>query len=130
MQARDGPEMKEPVENSGSKLPEFSAAEAPPFVTRHETPVSRSELMPKRTKSPTRTQAKKPPCAPGFFWRSHGAGWDLRRDTYVTSHDGVRKRKQPFIAHLSKTAFAEMKRRHRGAALERAILDWISSHDK
>jgi len=77
-----------------------------------------------------RKPTKKPPCAPGYFWRTHGAGWDLRRDLYVTSHDGERKRRQPYIAHMSREALRELKRQHRGAALERAILDWINSHDK
>jgi hypothetical protein len=34
------------------------------------------------------------------------------------------------VAHLSKTAFGELKRRHRGAALERAIAAWIEEHDR
>ena len=119
MQARDGPEIIRLI-----------APESAPLVTRHETPVSRSELMPKPVKKPLRKHAKKPPCAPGYFWRSHGAGWDLRKDLYVTSHDGVRKRKQPFVAHMGAEAFRELKRRHKGAALERAITEWISDHDQ
>jgi len=111
MQARDGPESM-------------------PLVTRHETDVKPLELMPKRAKKPAGKTAKKPPCSPGYFWRRHGAGWDLRRDTYVTSHDGVRKRKQPFVAHMGAETFRELKRRHRGAALERAIAQWIAEHDK
>jgi hypothetical protein len=86
--------------------------------------------MPKRMKTPTRKPTKKPPCAPGYFWRTHGAGWDLRRDLYVTSHDGVRKRKQPYVAHLSREAFRELKRQHKGAALERAIAEWIAEHGR
>jgi hypothetical protein len=115
MMARDGPEMM---------------ANPVPLVTCHETPVSRSELMPKRVKKPTQKQAKKPLCAPGYFWRRHGAGWDLRRDIYVTSHDGVKKRKQPYVAHMSREAVRELKRQHRGAALERAIAQWIAEHDR
>ena len=99
-------------------------------VTSHETAVSRSELMPKRVKKPAQKQAKKPPCAPGYFWRHHGAGWDLRRDIYVTSHDGERKRRQPYVAHMSQEAFRELKRRHKGAALERAVAEWIEAHDR
>jgi hypothetical protein len=81
-------------------------------------------------KKPTQKQAKKPPCAPGYFWRRHGVGWDLRRDIYVTSHDGVKKRKQPYVAHMSQEAFRELKRQHKGAALERAIQGWIAEHDR
>jgi hypothetical protein len=32
-----------------------------------------------------------------------------RKDLYVTSNDGVRKRKQPYVAHLSREAFRELK---------------------
>ena len=95
-------------------------------VTRNKEPVKHSKLMGK----PKQKRTAKPVASPGYHFRQHGAGWDLRRDTYVTSHDGVRKRKQPFVAHLSKSAFGELKRKHRGAALERAIAQWISDHDQ
>jgi hypothetical protein len=36
----------------------------------------------------------------------------------------------PYVAHLSKSAFQEMKRRHRGAALEKAIAQWVADHDR
>jgi len=84
----------------------------------------------KRIRKPSQKQTKKLPCSPGFFWRRHGAGWDLRRNIYVTSHDGVKKRKQPYVAHLGREEFAEMKKRHKGAALERAIAEWIEEHDR
>lgn len=92
-------------------------------VTSHERPA-------KRVKKPSGKAAKKPPSTPGFFFRKNGAGWDLRRDIYVTSHDGIKKRKQPYVAHLSREAYAEMKKRHKGAALERAIAEWIAEHDR
>jgi hypothetical protein len=34
------------------------------------------------------------------------------------------------IAHMSREAFAELKRAHKGAALERAIAQWIAEHDR
>src|SRR5262245_40144455 len=106
MQARDGPE-------------------SVPLVTSHEMPVSRTELMPKRARKPSQKAAKKPPKPAGFFWRKNGAGWDLRRDTYVTSNGGERKRKQPFVAHMGAETFRELKRQHKGSGLERAIQAWI-----
>lgn len=115
MRSRDAPE---------------SAPLIAPIVTSHETPVSRSELMPKRVKKPVAKTAKKPPKPPGYFWRRHGSGFDLRRDFYVTSHDGVKVRKQPYVAHMSAETFRGLKRRHRGAALERAIAQWIAEHDR
>jgi hypothetical protein len=84
-----------------------------------------------RTRKPSQKAAKKPPASSGFFFRKNGAGWDLRRDTYVTSHDGEKKRKQPYVAHMSREAFGELKKANKSpAALERAIADWIRSHDK
>jgi hypothetical protein len=78
---------------------------------------------------PAQKRTAKPGAVTGYHWRKNGAGWDLRKDLYVTSN-GERKRKQPYVAHLSREAFRELKRQHKGAALERAIAEWISSHDK
>jgi hypothetical protein len=41
-----------------------------------------------------------------------------------------KQRKRPYLGHLSKTAFGELKRKHKGAALERAIAEWIAEHDR
>src|SRR6266545_35134 len=64
--------------------------------------------MPKVVKKPTQKRAAKPPTVTGYHWRRHAAGWDLRKDVYVTSHDGERKRKQPYLAHMSREAFNEL----------------------
>ncbi len=119
MQARDGPEIQS-----------HDATVSVPVVTRNESPVSRSELMPKRTRRPTQKKAAKPVTVPGYSWRKNGAGWDLRKDVYVTSNNGEKKRKQVYVAHLSQEAFRELKRQNKGAALERAIQGWIEEHDK
>jgi hypothetical protein len=102
----------------------------PPLLVTKEPSVTSHGGTEKRAKMPAQKLGKKPPTVTGYHWRAHGAGWDLRKDVYVTSHDGERKRKQPYVAHLSREAFAEMKRRHRGAALEKAIADWIRDHDR
>jgi hypothetical protein len=39
-------------------------------------------------------------------------------------------RRLPYVANLSKSAFGELNRKHRGAALERAIESWIHEHDR
>lgn len=130
-QASNPPPVRGPdVQASTPKTVQTSAPKTARPVTRHEPPVKSSKLMAKRVKKPSRKTARKPPKSPGFFWRKNGAGWDLRRDLYVTSNDGVRKRKQPYVAHLSKEAFGGLKRKHKGAALERAIAEWIADHDK
>ena len=118
------------MQTSASKTVQTSALKKARSVTRHEPPVKRSELMARWTRKPSQKAAKKPPKASGFFWRKNGAGWDLRRDIYVTSNDGVRKRKRPYVAHVSAEAFRELKRQHKGAALARAIADWIADHDR
>lgn len=84
----------------------------------------------KRTRKPPSQKAKKPPKTDGYFWRKDGAGWELRKDIYVTGNNGEKKRKQPYVAHMSQEAFRELKRQHRGAALDRAIADWIAEHDR
>jgi hypothetical protein len=81
-------------------------------------------------RKPGQKRSVKPAAVTGYHWRKNGAGWDLRKDVYVTSNEGVRKRRQPFVAHPSKSAFGEMKRHHRGAALEKAIVEWIEDHDR
>jgi hypothetical protein len=60
----------------------------------------------------------------------NGTGWELRKSVYVETDTGIRKRRLPYVAHLSKSASWELKRQHRGAALERAIAQWIEEHDK
>jgi len=34
------------------------------------------------------------------------------------------------MARLSKSAFKELKRRHKGASLEKEIAQWIADHDR
>jgi hypothetical protein len=46
------------------------------------------------------------------------------------SDTGIRKRRLPYVAHLSKSAFGELKRRNKGARLEKAISQWIADHDR
>jgi hypothetical protein len=109
-----------------------------PLVTSHEPEIKPLELMPKRatatggrrTPKPKTKAAKKPHQPTGYEWRREGAGWDLRKVVWVDTATGGRQRKRPYLGHLSKSAFAEMKRKHRGAALERAIAAWIADHDK
>jgi len=66
----------------------------------------------------------------GYTWRKDGAGWELRKSVYDVDDTGKRKRRLPYVAHLSKSAFQEIKRRNKGAALPSAIAQWIADHDK
>ena len=84
---------------------------------------------PKTIRMPGQKRIKKPPSVTGYHWRQEGAGFELRKAIYV-EESGIRKRKRPYVGHLSQTAFQEMKRQHKGAALERAIAQWIAEHDR
>lgn len=101
-------------------------------------PVSHSELMPKRstatggrrTPKPKGKATKKPYQPSGYEWVRAGAGFDLRKVVWVESATGGKQRKRPYLGHLSRSAFGELKRRHKGAALERAIAEWIRDRDR
>ncbi len=88
-----------------------------------------TEEKTKRVRMPVAKRVKKPPSVTGYHWRQEGAGWELRKAVYV-EENGVRRRKRPYVGHLSQTAFQELKKRHRGAALEKAIAQWIVDHDR
>ena len=94
------------------------------------TPKPSSVTGNKRVKKPAGKAAKKPPKSSGYFWRKDGAGWELRKDIYVTGNDGEKKRKQPYVSHLGREEFASLKRTHKGKSLDAAIADWIRSHDR
>jgi hypothetical protein len=66
----------------------------------------------------------------GYRSSQNGAGWDLRKVIWIESATSGKQRKRPYLGHLSKSAFGELKKRHKGAALERAIAEWIAEHDR
>jgi hypothetical protein len=84
----------------------------------------------KVTPKPKSRKSARPPAVSGYSWRKDGAGWQLRKSVYESDGTGTTKRRRPYVAHLSRSAFQEMKRQHRGAALERAIAAWIADHDR
>ena len=68
------------------------------------------------------TRNKPPRLGGGFFFRSNGAGWDLRRNVY----DGNGVRKQPHISHLSSSKWKEMCAQNRTpAGLKNALREWL-----
>ena len=103
-----------------------------PVVTRNSKKIkpstatgnSEKNKQRKAAPSPRHSRTKKPPTVTGYHWRNDGAGFELRKTVY----DGE-KRRQPYVAHLSKAAFAEMKTAHKGAALDDAIARWIAERD-
>src|SRR5262249_25237105 len=121
----------------GARLLSFLPSQNIQSVTRNNEPANPAKQRAKPAEKGSRKTARmpgqkrqaRPPSVTGYYWRKEGAGWDLRKAVYV-EENGVRKRKQPYVAHLSRTAFQDMKRRHKGAALERAIAQWIADHDR
>jgi len=110
----------------------------PSKPARNKAPVSRLIPTPKRatatggkrTPKPKGKATKKPHQPGGYEWRREGAGWDLRKVVWVETATGGKQRKRPYLGHLSKSAFGELKRKHKGTALERAIQEWIEEHDR
>jgi hypothetical protein len=90
----------------------------------------KSEAKPKRARVPKERRRARPPNVTGYTWRRDGSGFELRKTVYDVDDTGIKKRRLPYVAHLSKSAFGELKRKHRGAALERAIAEWIAEHGK
>jgi hypothetical protein len=62
--------------------------------------------------------------------RKDGAGWERRKSVYDMDDTGIRKRRLPYVAHLFRPAFAELKRHHRAPSLERVIAERIEDRDK
>ena len=142
MQTRASPElMQTPAQglaNSQHNMQPIYQPKPAPTDTRISAPAKRSkqkaksasEGKRKKPRLPKEKRRARPPKVTGYTWRKDGAGWELRKSVYVETDTGIRKRRLPYVAHLSKSAFQEMKRAHRGAALERAIAEWITDHDR
>jgi hypothetical protein len=107
-----------------------SALKTEPVGRRADMPASRSKPWVKPRTDTGIKRAKKPPKPDGYSWRRDGSGFELRKAVYVETDTGIKKRKLPYVGRLSKSAFAEMKRRHKGAKLEQAISDWIAAHGR
>lgn len=100
------------------------------IATRGSKPAKSLGLVVKQTPKPKTKTSKKPPTTSGYEWRKNGAGWDLRKVVYIESATSGKQRKRPYLGHLSKSAFADIKRANKGAALEKAIMQWIADHDR
>jgi hypothetical protein len=116
-------------QGSASSSEQKPAPKKAPVSRLISTPKAKTDTGIKRTRKPASSKAKKPPQPSGYTWRKAGAGWDLRKSVYDETDTGIRKRRLPYVAHLSKSAFGELKRKHRGATLERAIAAWIAERD-
>lgn len=89
-------------------------------------PATRNEERTRRAvRLPSSKREEKPPSPSGYHWRMNGSGFELRKTVYENG-----RRRQPYIAHLSKEAFREMKRRHKGKALSEALAEWIRAREE
>ena len=107
-----------------------SAPKKAPVSRLIPTAKAKADTGIKRTRTPPASKTKKPPKMDGYSWRRDGSGFELRKTVYDVSDTGIRKRRLPYVAHLSKSAFADMKKRHRGVALQKAIEAWVAEHDR
>ena len=74
-----------------------------------------------QTVAAPKAKKTKPPAVAGYVWRSDGEGWQLRQ--HVNEPNG--KRRQIYVAYLSKKAFRQMKKQHKSAhALADALTVW------
>ena len=123
MQARGAPVIE---------APRLVAVEpkAPVIATRGSKTIKSSRLAIKQSPKPKTGTGRKPPSTSGYEWRKNGAGWDLRKVIYIESATSGKQRKRPYLGHLSKSAFADMKKANKGAQFEKAIAQWIADHDK
>lgn len=103
-------------------------------VTRNSEGLNRREQRIKQPRTPKASPpagaSHKPPRIEGYFWRKDGAGWELRKSVYLYNPaTGNNERKQPYIAHLSREKFQEMKRAHKGKAIHSALQKWIDERE-
>ena len=94
-------------------------------VARKQTPQKDKSVARKQTSLP-KAQGTKPARVKGYCWRANGSGWECRR----TWTDDNGKRKQSYVAHLSREAFNKLRRKHRAPdALATALADWIAERE-
>jgi hypothetical protein len=138
MMARADPEMASLVRNGNPAesdqtivfSPVKSAPKKAPASRLISTPKPQSDTGIKRTRKPKGKRTAKPPKTDGYTWRKDGAGWELRKAVYDETDTGISKRRLPYLGHLSKSAFQDMRKRHKGKALDSAISRWIADHDR
>lgn len=130
MKARDAPELTPLLAPKQPQDVTISPSRGTGTTKAVKSSKLKAEAPAKKTRQPASRKGARPPNVAGYTWRKDGAGWQLRKSVYESDGTGTTKRKRPYVAHLSKSAFQEMKRLHRGAALNHAIAEWIKTHDK
>lgn len=80
-----------------------------------------------RVRKPRSFNEQRPPRLGNYFFRKKGAGWECLEECgyEVNTESGERRRRQPYVARLSREKWEELQARHSGAELEVALLYWI-----
>lgn len=68
----------------------------------------------------------------GFLFKRDGVGWECRHVVYVEElATGKRKRKKPYLSHLSRTNYEAMKKKNpTPETLTAALIDWAEVKKK
>ena len=123
--ARLGAVKEEDLQAAPKPAKPLITADSPALLTGKQTPENAPPVTRKQVGMPKAKNTAKPLSLTGYVWRSDGAGWELRK---LVNADG--KRKQPYVAHLSKTAYQQMKREHKGQALADALAQWVRERER
>lgn len=75
------------------------------------------------------TKTKPPRVRRGYYWQRDGVGFDLYKTIYV-EENSIRKRKRLYVAHLSKSAFEDLKRQSKKSTFKQAVIHWAAQHDR
>jgi hypothetical protein len=80
-----------------------------------------------RIRRPDSSDNQRPPRLGNYFFRKKGAGWECLEECgyEVNTETGERRRRQPYIARLSRERWKEMQQRYSDAELEIMLLSWI-----
>ena len=68
----------------------------------------------------------------GFLFKRDGVGWECRDVVYIEDPTtGKRKRKKPYLSHLSRTNYEAMKQKNPAPeTLTVALIDWATAKKK
>ncbi len=120
------PLLTAPPSTSASVAPHLLlATTTAPSVARNKTAESAPTVARKQMSLP-KAQGAKPARVKGYCWRANGSGWECRR----TWTEAGGKRRQTYVAHLSREAFSQLRRKHHTPGnLAAALADWITERE-
>ena len=115
-------------------------ASVAPFVTRSSSPPTTTTRKPDPNHDrkprpivdgvlPEDNNENKSVTLEGFLFKRDGVGWECRSVVYIEDEaTRKQKRKRPYLAHLSRTNYEELKRKNTTAeALTVALVRWAKA---